>query len=160
MKITRTLKLEKTIKNEIKTEIHLPEVKNKDKIPVVVYLHSAGVRGKGCTEGIGKIVPKFVLNKCMLVEPVCDTQIWCPHSIAALIERLLASGEQTLNGKVYITGFSMGARGVWDTILRYEYLFSAGIAVSGVGCYLLVDKLNDDIPFMENKTMLFLVKNQ
>jgi predicted peptidase len=54
--------------------------------------------------------------------------------MAINITQLMVQRFSSINpGRLYITGISMGAYGVWDAILRWPNLFAAAVPVSGAG---------------------------
>lgn len=45
--------------------------------------------------------------------------------------------------QIYIVGHSWGARGVWDICLEYPDFFVGAVAISGVSCPLIGEKLRN-----------------
>lgn len=57
-----------------------------------------------------------------------------PLQMAINITELLAQQNASIDAnRLYVTGISMGAFGVWDAILRLPSLFAAAVPVSGAG---------------------------
>jgi Phospholipase/Carboxylesterase len=73
-------------------------------------------------------VPSGIASYQLNLQPSKSLQM------AINITQLMVRSFASINPeRLYITGISMGAYGVWDTILRWPNLFAAAVPVSGAG---------------------------
>ncbi len=111
--------------------------------PLLIYLHGAGerfadVRDLKTADIVhyidGRIPPeKFPF---IVVSPKSSPYGWEPEAVIKLIDELLADDGSRLRvdpSRIYITGFSMGGYGVWETMQRYPERFVAAVPLAG-GC--------------------------
>jgi predicted peptidase len=94
------------------------------------------------------IVPQLVgSNRWVNVPPgVSSYQLTSQPSVslqmAIDITRLMEQRYASIDtDRVYITGISMGAYGVWDAVLRWPQLFAAAVPVSGAGDPALASRI-------------------
>jgi predicted esterase len=120
------------------------------RVPLILFLHGMGDRG---TDNVSQTYWMEELQQhtrtgehaAFLLAPQIDTNMWygprawardgLPLSLAAL--------KQVMNDpdvaphldarRIYLTGVSMGAYGVWDLLRREPHLFAAAIPMSGAG---------------------------
>lgn len=109
--------------------------------PLLIYLHGSGelkknIRSLRRADAVsfmgGKITPEEF--PFIVVSPKSDTDPWNPDRIVELLDELLASRESRWAidpSRVYLTGFSMGGFGTWETGMRYPDRFAAIIPVAG-----------------------------
>lgn len=133
----------------------LPDDYNeKESYPLILFLHGAGERGTDNETQMKNVFQK-ISNKnrgAILVAPQCDPDNqwvdtpWAegtysvdavPESnelqaVMALLENIQEnySVDKT---RIYATGLSMGAFGVWDLMVRHNDVFAAGVACCGGG---------------------------
>lgn len=133
----------------------LPDVYDERYIfPMVVFFHGAGERGVdnekqllNCIQQIADNMPKAIIlvpqcspdNRWVDTpwEDGCYSMDAVPESdemaaVMALVEDIMAQYSVDKD-RVYATGISMGAFGVWDAMVRYNHVFAAGVAVCGAG---------------------------
>lgn len=131
----------------------------KEDVPLVLYLHSSSQNGEDNLQQMDFIYHTLTSRKvqkeqaCYVLAPQCPPNLeWVnkggsiPYQhynqdsikeseelimITALIAELNKTHSIDMN-RIYVTGFSMGATGVWDIITRYPDLFAAAIPISGV----------------------------
>lgn len=126
----------------------------KESYPLILFLHGAGERGTDNETQMKNVFQK-ISNKnrgAILVAPQCDPDNqwvdtpWAegaysvdavPESnelqaVMALLENIQEnySVDKT---RIYATGLSMGAFGVWDLMIRHNDVFAAGVACCGGG---------------------------
>jgi predicted peptidase len=114
-----------------------PEYTAAERWPLVVYLHGSGQRGENLDEvrdaGLPERIEEGARPKFILVSPQCPTDArWEPKSIVTLIEHVC----KTLpvdRDRVYLTGFSMGGFGTWQTACYDPARFAAIVPVAGGG---------------------------
>lgn len=106
----------------------------KGKLPVFVYLASAS----GFDNFGEELAQSF---KGIIIEPICHNGIWQPDSVAFFVQEFLKENKDADEKRVYLSGFSMGARGVWDVSRAYPHMFAALVPMSGYSCYLEAHKI-------------------
>jgi predicted peptidase len=114
---------------------------NNLKFPTIIYLHSAGERYCPSHKIGESSLSRFVTGPVIFVTPHCEGEnAWEPDAIKVLIDQIVK--EYPIDPKrLYLTGYSMGGRGTWDTALEYPELFAAIAPVAGYSCYLKAEKL-------------------
>lgn len=104
--------------------------------PLIVYLHGAGERDVDFSKLIKYSIRNEHNKDFAILMPHCPpNEMWNDDVVAELVKSCLAFGA-TDTKRVYLTGLSMGARGVWSIGTAYPELFSALVAISGFSCYL------------------------
>jgi predicted peptidase len=118
--------------------------------PLMLFLHGAAQRGSDLSALTLQGVPRLLSNAADLtpLERTCSRDIaehfvvvapQCPHNEVwdeAMLLELLdeVGGELRIDAaRVYLTGLSMGAFGVWSLGLRHVERFAALLAVCGGG---------------------------
>ncbi len=111
--------------------------------PLIVFLHGSGEINKGLT----------VLEKCDLwhwtkgqfdaeefpffvVSPMSPRYGWNPPDVARFIENIVQDTSRRYRidpNRVYLSGFSMGAFGTFDTACERPELFAAIVPLAGAG---------------------------
>jgi predicted peptidase len=139
----------------------------KDRYPLVVFLHGSVGRGTDNTKQIRSGVEEFMTDAtrkkhpCFLAVPQCPPdKMWfnvgsndtkanlplpkSPTEPAAMVFDLidtLCSEYPVDKNRIYLTGLSMGGYGTWDLISRKPELFAAAIPICGGGDPAQADKL-------------------
>jgi len=126
----------------------------KQKYPLVLFLHGAGERGEDNQAQTKHGVRFFLQNQakfpCFVVAPQCPSKVqWVDtpwgnlkHAIPAqptepmqsTIELLAALQKEfaTVDDKrLYVTGLSMGGFGTWDIVSRFPRKFAAAVPICG-----------------------------
>lgn len=105
--------------------------------PLLVFLHGAGERGHEIEavkrHGIPKEIEAGRKLPCVVVSPQCPPgERWNVYAVEVFIERMAREYRIDPN-RVYLTGLSQGAFGVWSVALRHPERYAAIIAVCGGG---------------------------
>ncbi|MBX2852606.1 MAG: prolyl oligopeptidase family serine peptidase [Phycisphaeraceae bacterium] len=121
--------------------IALPEGYDKegDAVPLMLFLHGAGERGRD----LGKVKkhgpPKMIEQGhdfgAIVVSPQCPKDSWWTYEIDALIA-LIDKIEHAYNvdeKRIYVTGLSMGGYGTFALCARQPERFAAAVPVCGGG---------------------------
>lgn len=100
-------------------------------MPLLLYLHGSGQCGNDLELVRQHWPPAFCPHIPMLVlAPQCppDMPLWEPHAVMALLEQVVQ--EYAVDRRrICITGMSMGAYGMWETLIRYPDVFAAAASV-------------------------------
>lgn len=131
---------------------------SKKKVPLVVYLHGAGGRGKNNLKQIsgGNLTGSRIWalpknqkhNPCYILAPQLTQGVYSLRNItargentdskqrAARVMALIQSVAKEFNidkSRIYITGQSMGSMGTWAMLAHYPDVFAAAVPVCGAG---------------------------
>lgn len=115
--------------------------KQKEKSPVLIYLHGAGERGvdlqKVNTHGPIKelLSEKVSAENLIVIAPQCEEKkTWWDYA-ERLYNWLLWYIEQPFidKSRIYLTGNSMGGYGTWALAMAHPELFAAVIPICGGG---------------------------
>lgn len=126
------------ITTSVQYQLFLPEnYSEKEKWPMIVFLHGAGERGDNIEKVKVHGPPKIVESKkdfpFIVLSPQCLTgKRWSSDVIIDLIEEI-SSKEKVDNERVYLTGLSMGGFGTWEIASRDAYRFAAIAPICGGG---------------------------
>jgi predicted peptidase len=125
------------------------------KFPLVIFLHGAGERGNDnklqLVHGLNDFAADEIMDKypAFVVAPQCPSgKRWVevdwgldkhsqperPSESLVLTFKLIDTLRKVLpidEGRIYITGLSMGGFGVWDALARRPELFAAAAPVCG-----------------------------
>ena len=111
------------------------------KYPVVVYLHGSAERGDDTKAHLVNGVDTLLNQQLIAVAPQCprhDTFGGSWYGGASPTQAKVVSLVQELKRRrsvdaehVGAIGFSMGAIGLWDVLLRHRGLFSAAVPIAG-----------------------------
>ncbi|MBR6708995.1 MAG: prolyl oligopeptidase family serine peptidase [Clostridia bacterium] len=116
-------------------------------LPLLIYLHGAGERGKNFPHvyrhGIPKLIAEGREYPAVVLIPQCPAQfIWnnMVKELKALIDSIIEEyGIQ--RDRVVLTGSSMGGYGTWEMAMCYPELFAAIAPVAGGGVMWRAEKL-------------------
>jgi len=117
------------------------------KWPLVVYLHGSGSRGDDLAriarEGPPRLAAEGRHLPYVLASPQCRAKMsWAPEDVMALIDEV--SRELAIDpGRIYLTGFSMGGYGAWETACAFPERFAAIAPVAGGGDPSQAERLRD-----------------
>ena len=152
--------------------IDIPEsLKDKENLPIVLFLHGAGERGKD--HKLIKVhgIPKYIENKAVSL-PVVTICPQCvhPRTWANSIEFLRDFIEYVIKehkidrSRMAITGISMGGYGTWEMIMTFPDYFKKAAPICGGGtvwraCDIKADVWTfhgdiDPVVPVENTTMM------
>lgn len=152
--------------------IYLPEDYTEEKkYPLVLFLHGAGERGNDNAAQLTNSNSYFFSRMlgaernnypAIIVAPQCPAnEYWVDapwadgcYSLENIaksnelqaVEELLVKLQETYSinkNRLYTVGFSMGAFGVWDLIMRNPDMFAAAIPIAGAGDPKQADAIKD-----------------
>lgn len=111
----------------------------KENLPLIVYLHGAGERGKNIQNIARHAVPKLLIEgmemEAVVLCPQCPADcVWdnLPHQVKDLIDEI-AERHKVDRERITATGSSMGGFGTWMLGLTYPNFFAAIAPVAGGG---------------------------
>jgi predicted esterase len=124
--------------------------------PLLIFLHGAGERGTD-PRTLRKKSPAFIAKNAfkrqetssfpfLIVSPICPGSRWEPHRVIATLDQVLADGQFRFpidTDRIYLTGYSMGGFGTFETAMEYPERFAAIVPVSGGGEPDKAEKLLD-----------------
>lgn len=136
-----------------------PESQQKQKNPLVIFMHGSGERGNDNTKQLKWGVENFATDRMLIAHPAYVIAPQCPAGqswsnvdrkpgttamqlkqdpskpmqlLIALVKEFVGKN-QVDTSRIYITGLSMGGFGTFDALERYPGLFAAGVPVCGGG---------------------------
>lgn len=110
---------------------------SKKKWPLIIYLHGGGAIDSDInrirTMGLPRLVEKGLSLPAILIAPQLRNQKnWLPKYVDEFVRE--ATTLLPIDGnKIYITGISLGATGVWQYCIEYPDKITAAIPISGWG---------------------------
>lgn len=119
--------------------------KNKDKYPLVLFLHGAGERGDDLERVKVHGPPKEILAgrkfPFIVVAPQCpENSSWDNDTLLALLDEI-EERHRIDKSRVYVTGLSMGGQGTWELASRAPERFAAVVPICGFGNRLTVGRM-------------------
>ncbi len=119
--------------------------------PLLIFLHGAGEVGTDprtleskdplhFTRAAGFEIPMIV------AVPICPEKRWEPRRIVAMLDQLLADNQYRFKidpDQVYLTGYSMGGFGTFETAAEFPARFAAIVPVAGGGEPTQANKLQN-----------------
>ena len=125
--------------------VAFPEA-NQD-LPLLIYLHGAGERGKKFDHVYRHGVPKLIKEgrdfPAVILFPQCPTQfIWnnMVKELKCVIDAVVAE-YGIRKDRIMLTGSSMGGYGTWEMAMCYPEMFAAIAPVAGGGVAWRASKL-------------------
>lgn len=120
--------------------LYLPkDYDQKDKIPLMLFLHGAGERGADLElvkkHGPPKLIDEGKDLPFIVVSPQCSANSWWPtetFTLLALIDDL-CKNYKVDEDKIYVTGLSMGGYGTWSLAIQNPDRFAAVLPICGGG---------------------------
>jgi enterochelin esterase-like enzyme len=118
--------------------LYLPEGygKKDQKWPVIIYLHGSFLQGSDLSRIDTPIPPDNPEIKndfpFIVITPQCPSEYdaWPQDLIADLIDEIIAKYDADAD-RIYLTGHSLGGRGVWNFAIHYPDRLAAIVPVSG-----------------------------
>lgn len=102
--------------------------------PLIIFLHGSGEKGTDLSKvkvhGPLKYIQNHTLDAFILAPQCPENAVWEPKSLHKLIEKIVSENKIDTN-RIYLTGLSMGAWGVWNLAEAYPNAFAAVVAISG-----------------------------
>lgn len=144
------------VKNSINYIVYYPENKE-DNLPLLLFLHGIGERGKNVEDIEKYALPKY-MNKFdipyIVVAPQCTENNFWEYHLRDIEEVLKIVYEEYKYDKnrVCILGSSMGAFGAWNYIMSRPNLFKGIVSVSG-GIMLPIDKTL--LPIKDKRILIY-----
>lgn len=144
------------LKNSINYIVYYPENKE-DNLPLLLFLHGIGERGKNVEDIEKYALPKY-MNKFdipyIVVAPQCTENNFWEYHLRDIEEVLKIVYEEYKYDKnrVCILGSSMGAFGAWNYIMSRPNLFKGIVSVSG-GIMLPIDKTL--LPIKDKRILIY-----
>lgn len=123
--------------------LYKPETKTP--IPLIIFLHGSGERGtdveKVMVHGPLKYVNNNTLDAFILAPQCPENTYWESESLFQLIQKICKENPNIDTQRIYLTGLSMGAWGVWNLAFAHPEMFAAIVPIAG-----FVDR----VPMVEN----------
>lgn len=158
-------RFEKTLTRHIEVDylLHLPlDYTNQMAWPFILFLHGSGERGSDLND-----VSRFCLPKRLelvahdlpfvVISPQCpEGRIWddIHHELIALTEHAVENYRVDPR-RIYVTGFSMGGRGVWKLAALYPDHFAAGVPIAAPADWYVGDPLKAVEPVANTPMWVF-----
>jgi predicted esterase len=113
------------------------EAQKNRKFPAILYLHGSGDRGDDLPNIEKNSVFQFLAQHedmpLIAVAPQCPAGTWWhPLMLMTLLDEVQKKYRVDAD-RIYLTGFSMGGFGTWETALWYPERFAAIVPICGVG---------------------------
>lgn len=112
---------------------------NKENLPLIIYLHGAGERGRNiehlARHGLAKLLMEGMEIDAVVLVPQCPADcVWdnLPHQLKTLIDEVINRYKVDAN-RVTVTGSSMGGFGTWMLGMTYPNFFAGLAPVAGGG---------------------------
>ena len=157
--------------------LYLPAGYGRDLVsqwPLILFLHGSEERGDDPVMVKEYGIPSWLDKRddfpFIVVSPQCPTGLrWSPAWINSLLDEVEAK-LRVDDSRVYLTGFSMGGYGTWDTAAAYPDRFAAIAPIAGGGNEQLAGRLKDmpiwafhgeqdvNVPVSESISMVEAVK--
>ena len=108
------------------------------KFPLIIVLHGSGECGNDLSKVANQGLPKIAAQRgdfpFILVAPQLPSfkEWWSVESLDALLDHMLATYDVDPD-RVYLTGLSLGAYGVWDWSVHRPHAFAAIAPIAGEG---------------------------
>ncbi len=131
-------KIDPNSTEELRYWLYLPvDYAEKEKCPLILFLHGAGERGDDLEKVKKHGPPKLVEQRsdcpAIVVSPQCPNErIWSPTQLSLLLDKCLETLKVDAD-RVYVTGLSMGGFGTWALCAKEPERFAAAIPICGGG---------------------------
>ncbi len=122
-------------------QVYVPaDVRNKKKLPVIIFLHGIAQRGAGGfvpTEGAGGAIARHYFGQveAIVLLPQCrQGSYWSDAVMDKMVMQSLAQTVEEFDAdenRIYLTGISMGGYGVWYFAAAYPTKFAALVSICG-----------------------------
>jgi predicted peptidase len=114
-----------------------PGYEQKEKWPLMLFLHGAGERGSDLNEvkthGPPLLIEQGKQFPLIVVSPQCpDGKNWEPTELTRLLDHMVAKYKVDKD-RIYVTGLSMGGFGTWALAAHTPDRFAAIVPVCGGG---------------------------
>ena len=118
-------------------------------LPLIIYLHGAGERGKNFEHvyrhGIPKLIKEGKEFNAIILFPQCPAKFIWNNMVKELKEIIdfVIKEYKIKKDRVVLTGSSMGGYGTWETAMCYPELFAGIAPVAGGGVVWRCGKLKN-----------------
>ena len=118
-------------------------------LPLLIYLHGAGERGRNFEHVYRHGVPEMIMAgkeyNAVVLYPQCPAQFIWNNMVKELKGLIDAVAEEygILKDRIILTGSSMGGYGTWETAMCYPETFAAIGPVAGGGVVWRTGKLKN-----------------
>lgn len=121
-------------------QAHIPQTKNIENLPVIVFLHGIRERGTGGfiqKDGMFSTIVKQYLKPIpgVVLLPQCRPgKYWSDPLMDRMVMRAIEQTAQEFRAdtnRIYLVGVSMGGYGVWHLASRYPQKFAALVSICG-----------------------------
>jgi len=117
--------------------------------PVILFLHGAGERGDDLelveTHGPPRLISEGAELPFVIVAPQCpESEWWSPEVLVAMLD-VVSEGYRVDEGRIYVTGLSMGGLGTWHVAATYPERFAAIAPICGPSVWFKPGTL-DELP--------------
>ena len=141
--IIGNIKTEIVVNKELNYILHVPKNINEKK-PLIIFLHGSGEKGNNLEKvkihGPLKYLKNHELDSYILAPQCPENEYWNAEVLYQLILKIEKENNVDSN-RIYLTGLSMGAWGVWNLAFAHPEKFAALVPIAG---YV------DRIPMIEN----------
>lgn len=114
--------------------------REKELVPLFVHLHGAGARADDVELGKVEIAPEKVVseaiykkNPCVVIVPTCPPDVFWGAKVAEL-EKIIDAAANSLpidRDRIYLSGYSMGARGIGSLLESRPDKYAAALFADG-----------------------------
>jgi len=118
--------------------LYLPkDYSEKEKYPLMLFLHGAGERGNNLElvkkHGPPKLIEQGKDFPFVIISPQCPSDVrWNTKTLIALIDEIVKNYKIDKN-RIYVTGLSMGGNGTWRLATEIADRLAAIIPICGWG---------------------------
>lgn len=127
------LKTEIVEKHELGYALHIP-ANTKEKKPLIIFLHGSGEKGndieKVKVHGPFKYLKTHELDSYILAPQCPENEYWNEEVLYRLILKIQKENNID-SSRIYLTGLSMGAWGVWNLAFAHPETFAALVPIAG-----------------------------
>ncbi len=118
------------------------DVKEGEKLPLILFLHGAGERGNDLRllygTGLSRLFlidPVYGGNRCIVLMPQCPENMVWNSQVYALKDLIDATASEypVDADRISVTGLSMGGFGTWEMAITFPDLFSCAAPCCGGG---------------------------
>jgi len=133
--------------------IDIPDsVKDKKNVPLLIFLHGAGERGKNFEQIKVHGVPKYIENgtfkpELITVCPQCPKEFVWVNMVSMLKDFLefIIEEHNIDRNRVALTGISMGGYGTWEMSMLYPEMFKKIAPICGGGTPWRASNIKADV---------------
>lgn len=132
----QTAKTFKSNSGEMQYLLYLPKNTSGIDLPLILFLHGSGERGKDIELIKKHGPPKLAEEKdfpFVIVSPQCPEDKWWDVDLLNELLDEVISNNKVDKSRVYLTGLSMGGYGTWALATKYPGKFAAIAPICGGG---------------------------